>query len=184
MTTHTEGEAAERVRLSQAASGAAASLVEVAVFDLGTLRFALRIEDVEELTHAFAFTPLPSAPAVVSGAALLRGQILPVFDLRGRFGLPARSLCASDHFVVARAGTKRVILHVQRALELRSLFVKAISEETNLPSAAELVAGVAKTEDGVLLVYDLSKFLDQAEALQLERALSNVAPEPPAEEPR
>ena len=157
------------------------ALAEVAVFDLGTLRFALRIEDVEELTHAFAFEPLPNAPAVVSGAANFRGRVLPVFDLRRRFGLRARPLLASDHFVVARAGPRRVILHVERALELRSLPLTPIAEERDLPRAAEVLAGTARADDGILFIYDLSRFLSEAETVELERALSQEPAEPRSE---
>jgi purine-binding chemotaxis protein CheW len=152
------------------ATGSSA-LAEVALFDLGALRFALRLEDVEELTHAFAFEPLPNAPAVVSGAANFRGRLLPVFDLGRRFGLSARQLLASDHFVVARAGQRRVILHVERALELRSLPITKIAEERDLPRASSVLAGTARTEDGILFIYDLSRFLSQAESLELDRAL-------------
>ena len=151
------------------------------MFDLGTLRFALRIEDVEELTHAFAFEPLPNAPAVVSGAANFRGRVLPVFDLRRRFGLRARPLLASDHFVVARAGPRRVILHVERALELRSLPLTPIAEERDLPRAAEVLAGTARADDGILFIYDLSRFLSEAETVELERALSQEPAEPRSE---
>jgi purine-binding chemotaxis protein CheW len=166
----------------EATSGSA--LAEVAVFDLGTLRFALRIEDVEELTHAFAFEPLPNAPAVVSGAANFRGRVLPVFDLRRRFGLVPRQLLASDHFVVARAGERRVILHVKRALELRSLPITPIAQERDLPRATEMLAGTARADDGILFIYDLSRFLSQAEGLELDRALSHTASESRPEEAR
>jgi purine-binding chemotaxis protein CheW len=153
--------------------------VEAAVFALGTVRFALRLEDVEELTHAFAFERLPNAPALVLGVANLRGRLLPVFDLWRRFGLQSRPLRASDHFVVARAGARRMILQVERALELRSLRLSVLDELPSLPGAAELLAGAARVEDGVLFVYDLSRFLSQAEELELERAMSSLRGEEP-----
>jgi len=176
---HFEGEAAANSGVPPSPTRAAKSSepVEVAVFDLGTLRFALRIEDVQELTHAFAFDPLPNAPPVVSGVANFRGRVLPIFDLRRRFQLPPRALRASDHFVVARAGRRQVILHVERALELRSLALSPIDQESDLPRAAELLAGTAQVEDGVLFIYDLSRFLSQAEGLELDRALSAPQPE-------
>jgi purine-binding chemotaxis protein CheW len=176
--TQFEGDAVASSDVSLPEATGSSALAEVAVFDLGTLRFALRIEDVEELTHAFAFEPLPNAPAVVSGAANFRGRVLPVFDLRRRFGLGVRQLLASDHFVVARAGERRVILHVERALELRSLPVAPIAGERDLPPAAEVLAGTARADDGVLFIYDLSRFLSQAESLELDRALSQATVEP------
>jgi chemotaxis signal transduction protein len=78
--------------------------------------------------------------------------------------------------VVARAGERRVILRVDRALELRSLDVCTLEHFTELPAAAALLAGVANVEDGILFIYDLTRLLTDSEGLSLDAALA--APEP------
>ena len=72
---------------------------EVLLFTLEGQRYALPLEDVRELVRAVRLTPLPRAPAVVEGLLNLRGELLPVLDLRRRFRLPARRLSASDRKV-------------------------------------------------------------------------------------
>ena len=145
--------------------------VDVVVFQLGNTRFALSPEFVEELTHAFRFEVLPGAPKVVVGAVNLRGAVLPVFDLRSHLGLPAKATDVSDHFVVARAGRRRVVLHVDRVLELRSIAVLPIARASHLQSKGGLVSGVAPIPDGTLFIYDLSGLLSEAEERALDRAL-------------
>jgi purine-binding chemotaxis protein CheW len=151
--------------------------VDVVVFELGPLRFALAASAIDELLQAFAFDSLPGAPAVVSGVANLRGLAVPVFDLRLRFGLPKNQLLPGHHFVVARASARRVILHVDRALEFKRLGVFPISEASDLPERAELVTGVAPVEDGILLVYDLAALLSDAEACELDQSLARAPTE-------
>lgn len=155
---------------------AAEKAAEVVVFELGSMRFALASASVDELAQAFAFDPLPDAPDVVAGAANLRGELVPVFDLRSRFRLPREPLRVSEHFVIARAGARRVILRVDRALELRTVSLGAL--ETRAGNG-ELVAGAGLVEDGILFIYDLSELLDEAESLALSRALSKLRPEAP-----
>lgn len=145
--------------------------VDVVVFQLGTARFALSTEVVEELTRAFRFEVLPDAPSVVMGAVNLRGAVLPVFDLRGHLGLPAKAPDVTDHFVVARAGQRRVVLHVDRVLDLRSIAVLPIARASHLQSKGTLVSGVAPIPDGTLFIYDLSGLLSEAEERALDRAL-------------
>jgi purine-binding chemotaxis protein CheW len=154
------------------------SPVDVVVFALGGLRFALAASGIDELAHAFLLERLPGAPRAVAGVANLRGQVVPVFDLRVCFGLQTKAVEPDDHFVVARAGTRRVILHVDRALDFQSLGVLPISEAPELPGRTALVAGVAPVEDGILFVYDLGALLTEAEARELDRALEARAAGP------
>jgi len=145
--------------------------VDVVVLQIGGSRFALAADSVEELTHAFRFDVLPDAPPVVAGAVNLRGAVLPLFDLRARLGLPEKALDPADHFVVARAGRRRVVLHVDRVLELRSVSVTPIEDAHDLLSQGTLVTGLSPLADGTLFVYDLSQLLSDAEAAVLDQVL-------------
>lgn len=145
--------------------------VDVVVLSLGESRFALPIASVQELTHAFRCEALPDAPPVVAGAVNLRGAVLPLFDLRAQLGLPEKELDPADHFVVARAGERRVVLRVDRVLEIRSVAVRPIAQARDLRLRGALVAGVSPLPDGTLFVYDLSRLLTEAEAAALDRAL-------------
>lgn len=124
---------------------------------------------MRELVRAVAITPLPNAPALIEGVVNVRGRILPVLDVRARFRLPARPLDPSDHFIVASAGARGVILRVDRATHL-ALVDDAAAPGTGDPGAV-YEAGVATLDDGMVLVHDVAAFLSEAESRGLDAAM-------------
>lgn len=129
------------------------------------------MHDVIEVVRAVAIRRLPSAPAISLGIIDVRGEIIPVFDVRLRFGHPHKPLALSDQFVIAQAGPRRVALHVDSALGLQKLSVLAVQDAANLPNELAHVNGVAPTDEGLVLIHDLRGFLSQAEAHALDAAL-------------
>ena len=150
---------------------AAAPAREVLVFEVGSQRYALPTADVCELVRAVAITPVPGAPGVIEGVVDVRGRVLPVLDVRARFRLPAKALDPSDHFIVASAGPRGVILRVDRATHLALLDEASVQPPQTLGPGAAYVAGVARLEDGLVLIHDLTTFLSSAEADSLDEAL-------------
>ncbi|MES1177628.1 MAG: chemotaxis protein CheW [Myxococcales bacterium] len=145
---------------------------EALLFESCEQRFALALSDVTELTRACSVQALPKAPDVVIGVVNLRGQIVPVLDIRRRLGLPEKALEPSDCFMFARVAEQRVALRVDRLLGIEELSVTPLGEAPNLPERLAYVAGVAAVADGVVFIYDLEQFLSGAEASVLDRALS------------
>jgi purine-binding chemotaxis protein CheW len=145
---------------------------EALLFELVEQRFALALSDVIELTRACAVQSLPQAPEVVMGALNLRGQVVPVLDLRRRLGLPEKALDPSDCFIFARVSDRSVALRVDRLLGIEELTVTPLSEASNLPERLAYVSGVAAVADGVVFIYDLEQFLSGAEVVALDQALS------------
>jgi purine-binding chemotaxis protein CheW len=151
---------------------------EVLLFTLEAQRYALPLEDVRELVRAVRLTPLPRAPAVVEGLLNLRGELLPVLDVRRRFRLPARRLSPSDHLIVAQAGARRFALRVDRAEGLLALEPGQLDPSPRELPGVGYVAGALKLPDGLVLLHDLRTFLSQAEALELEEALAQEGTSP------
>ena len=144
---------------------------EVLVFEVGGQKYGLPTVDVRELVRAVTITPLPNAPAVIEGVVNVRGRVLPVLDIRARFRLPAKALDPSDHFIVASAGPRGVILRVDRATHLALVDEASVQSPQTLGPSATYVAGVAKLDDGLVLIHDLTTFLSAAEAASLDEAL-------------
>lgn len=145
---------------------------EVLLFTLEGQRYALPLEEVRELVRAVRLTPLPRAPAVVEGLVDLRGELLPVLDMRRRFRLPVRPLSSADHFVVAQAGERRIALRVDRAEGLLALEPGTLDTSPRELPGVGYVAGALKLPDGLVLLHDLRSFLSEAEALELDEALA------------
>jgi purine-binding chemotaxis protein CheW len=141
-------------------------------FTIDDRRFALAAGDVSEIIRAVAVTPLPGAPAVVDGVIDLRGEVVPVFNLRRRFSLTTRDVDPGDQFVVARTPRRVAALHVDRALDI--VDIEMPSSTVGGTPLHPAIAGVASLADGLALISDVDTFLSQSEAESLEVALEAV----------
>ncbi|MBI4420969.1 MAG: purine-binding chemotaxis protein CheW [Gemmatimonadetes bacterium] len=145
------------------------------VFELAERRLALAGDVVHEVVRAVAISALPKAPAVVEGVVNWRGRIVPVLDIRARFGMPPVPLTPDQHFVFAQAGSRVVALRVDRAVDLIRVDESAV--ETAAAAAvpgAEYVVGIAKLADGLLVIHDLDRFLSLDEGAQLDAAVGGA----------
>lgn len=142
------------------------------VFRLDDRRYALRPEAVEHVVRMVEIAPLPKSPAVVLGVINVRGSIAPVFDIRRRFGLPARAVELSDHLLIARAGRRRVALAVDETLDVIAPTAAEICPPDQILPGLEYVTGVVRLEDGLLFIHDLDAFLSADESAALDQALA------------
>ncbi len=150
-------------------------MLEVLEFVIEGRRWALLAGDVVEVLRAVAIAELPRAPAVVEGVIDVRGTLVPVYDLRRRFGLPERRVRPSDQLIVARAGERRVALRCDRAARLHAVdpahMVMPAEVAPWMEAASGTVTGMARLPDGLLVVHDLRAFLSEAEAADLDAAM-------------
>lgn len=150
-------------------------LRHVVVFALDRQRYGLPLSAVERVIPAVAIAPLPRAPAIVLGVINLAGRIIPVVDIRARFGLPAREIAPSDLLIVANTARRTVALVAER-VEGPAAYA---AEETVAASAilprTPYLEGVVALGDGMVLIHDLDAFLSLEEERDLAAALAEGA---------
>jgi purine-binding chemotaxis protein CheW len=137
-------------------------------FTLDDLDFALALASVERVVRAVAVAPLPGAPSAVLGIVTVRGEVLPVADMRQRFGLAPRPVDPGDHLVIARTPRRRWGLAVKAACGVVECADHEVIPPESVVPGLEHVHGIARTPQGLLLVHDLDRFLalDEEAALQ------------------
>jgi purine-binding chemotaxis protein CheW len=148
------------------------ALTQWVSFITGEEEFGLPISDVVEIGRLETITRVPSAPKFIQGVINLRGEIVPVINLRKRFGLEAETTSQS-RIVYVRSGAVKIGLVVDRVLEILGL-----SEvEVEPPPAAicskrvaEYLEGIAKIKDRVLLLLSAGMLLTRSEQEGLESA--------------
>lgn len=145
-------------------------LVSVLVLDVAQRRIAFLADVVDEIHPAALPTPLPGAPDVVEGVLDVRGEVVPVIDLRRRLGLPSRSVELTDCLVVMRASGRRLAVRVDEAVTLADVDRTELTLDSRLAGAA-YTAATAAHDGGLLVVLDVTRFLTEGEADALQSAL-------------
>jgi purine-binding chemotaxis protein CheW len=136
------------------------------------LKLAFNLEAVERVIRAIEIGVLPDAPRGVLGVINLQGRIIPVFDLRIRFGLPARRVRASDYLVIARMHSRAVAFLVDSVLGVAPAQEVHLTDSSEILPEMECISGVLKADGDLIFVHDLEKFLSNAEYETLQSALS------------
>src|SRR5215468_12731769 len=151
--------------------------LQVVGFRIGEETFGVRIGSVREIVRVPEITTVPNAQETIEGVINLRGKIIPVVDLRKRFGQ-----------VQIVADKKNRILVVELDNKLVGLIVNAASEVLKIPPSeveppgtvfaegeSSYVTGVGKLRGRLIILLDISKLLSRSEFKRLEEVAEPVA---------
>jgi purine-binding chemotaxis protein CheW len=128
---------------------------EFAVFSINEAVFAFDVSDVREILRAASLSPAPGHEGV-EGLLNLRGEVVPVIDVRSRLGLPAREIAVSDYLIVLESEGRRAIVRTESNVRLETMGDSAVQPATATNS---LVTATIRLEKGVaslLTAADLS----------------------------
>lgn len=143
------------------------------VFVLDERFYALLLESVKRVVPVTDTTPLPKAPSIVLGIINVAGKVIPVVDVRKRFGLPQTEVRLSDHFIVAATDRRDVAFAVDSVSGVIERGTEEIIASESILQGVEYIEGVLKLADGMVLIYDLGKFLSLDEEKALEEAMTH-----------
>lgn len=144
------------------------------VFTLDDQRYALALSATDRVVRMVAVTPLPNAPDIVLGVVNFQGRVIPVINVRRRFGVPEKQIDPGDQLIIAHTARRSVALVADAVLDvIMDTAQSRIAAEHILPRL-EYVAGVIKLADGLILIHDLEKFLSLEEEDALDRVLETA----------
>ena len=144
------------------------------LFSLAGTTYALSSDELRHMEMVEQITPVPNAPDYLEGVVLSRGRIVPVINLRARFGFEKAPLDVSARLLVLQSGDRWVGLLVDSARE----FVRIPSESIQPPGnaisglSAAYLRGIATLDDRLVLVLDSAGVLDTS-SMPVERANGN-----------
>lgn len=147
-----------------------AELLQLVTFSIGEEEFGVDILKVQEIIRTMEITKVPRAPEFVEGVINLRGKVIPIIDLRRRFGLDSREHDKHTRIIVIEINNMIVGFVVDSVSEV--LRIPANTVEPPPPVVAglesEYISGVGKLEDRLLILLDLDRLLSGEERDMLE----------------
>ncbi|MCS7002942.1 MAG: chemotaxis protein CheW [Dehalococcoidia bacterium] len=138
---------------------------QVVVLKLGDEHYGVDISRVQEIIRPQAITRVPHAPVFVEGIINLRGRVIPVIDLRKRFGLPKGEMTKETRIAVTDiAGTTvgLVVDGVSEVLRVERACIEAPSPVVTGVDA-DFIRGIAKLEDRLVILLELDHVLGKDE---------------------
>lgn len=141
-------------------------------FRVEDLFLALPLGRVMRSVRAVAVTSLPHAPEIVCGVINVQGRVVPVIDLRRRFGLPEREIRLTDQVLIAHSATRMLAMIVDAVFGVVACDAKDFIAVDSVVGGTRHVKGIVKGADGLMLIYDLDRFLSLDEERVLDAALA------------
>lgn len=133
------------------------------VFAVADVEYALPVECVLQMETFAGATAVPGAPPHVLGVVTVRGRVIPVVDLRRRFGLPEAPATLDTRIIVTEAGGRVVGLCVDRARDVVHLDPAQRQGAPALVNerSSGLVNGMYARGSRLLLLLDLAQVLSE-----------------------
>lgn len=140
-------------------------MLQLVTFKLAGQKYAVDILKVQEINNMKEITTIPNSPPFLEGAINLRGKVIPVLNLRVKFGLELNE---------AKDAAKIVIMDIRGVI--MGLIVDAVSDVLRIQRdvveppppvssnvSTEFIAGIAKLEEGLVILLDIDRLLDDHE---------------------
>ncbi|MCB9618766.1 MAG: purine-binding chemotaxis protein CheW [Sandaracinus sp.] len=142
-------------------------------FVVGEVRYAVEILRVREIINPLGVVELPHAPPSVLGVADHRGMVVPVLDLRRRFGLPPVAATRRTKWILVEGDGRTVGLVVDAVTEVFGAGVEQQRAVPRLGSGDEArgIAAVFATAEGLWFVIDVDRVAAPAQAVDVPEAM-------------
>ena len=148
--------------------------VQLLAFRLDGQRYGLPLAGVGRVVRIAEITPLPKAPEIVLGVINVQGRVIAVVDVRRRFGLPRREPTLSDSLIIARTPARAVALVADSVAGVVECTVGETVPAQAIVPGMDYVEGIAKLDDGMVLIHDLARFLSLDEGRRLDEAMAHA----------
>ena len=145
-------------------------------FSMASEEYGIGILKIKEIIGMMSITTVPQTPEFIKGVINLRGKVIPVIDLRLRFGMTANDYTERTCIIVVEipgvSGTVMIGIVVDSVSEVLSIKGDEIEETPTFGTRlnTDYILGMAKMDGGVKILLDIDRVLSRDEMYMLEEA--------------
>lgn len=145
--------------------------IKVIVFRLDTEEYGVDVQQVKSIERMEYITRVPNTPSFVKGVINLRGVIIPIIDLRNRFGIEEKAYGEATRIIIVHIEEMEVGLIVDAANDVIDISEGQIEPPPKVVGGVEAVylRGVAKLTERLLILLNLDKVLNSEEMKQIAK---------------
>jgi len=147
-------------------------MAEFLIFMVADRQFGIPVTVADHVVRMVEITRIQTGSDAVTGIINYHGEIIPVFSLRSRFLLPERSPVPADLLIITSTTRRMVAVMADQVFRILEISSDLIEADSVFPGITTL-QGVAKTQDGIILITDPNRFLLPEEEESLSSVLSH-----------
>jgi purine-binding chemotaxis protein CheW len=144
------------------------------LYQTGETQYGLHLDSVEQVVRAVYITPITGVPSSVCGIVKVRGELLPVIDLRADQNVGFRPVSLTDQLIIVHTRTRRLVLLVEAVLGLYQGEPHVEVGTDALLADSRNLAGAVTTREGFILIQNIEEFFSLAEESQLDQVLATA----------
>jgi len=143
--------------------------IQLACFNLGDNLFAVDIMRIKEIILPQKLSSLPRASRILEGVINLRGAVIPVMDMRKRFGMPAAPDGITGKLLIVSLARQILALAVDNVLEVITVPTKDIKPPLDTAGGVgmEHLLGVCLSDNRVFMILDIDSLLGPSEGREI-----------------
>jgi purine-binding chemotaxis protein CheW len=145
---------------------------QILIFTLNGQRYGIPLGVVEMVVRMVTITPLTGSPEFIDGVINVHGKIIPVLNLRGRFGLPVRPTGLSDQLIILRCATRSFALIADMACDVMDCTEQMQAEAAEIIPDLPFLTAVVKLPDGLILLQDPEALLSPGESIAIDELIA------------
>lgn len=144
---------------------------KVIIFKLKNEEYGVDVTQVKSIERMEHITRVPNTPPFVKGVINLRGVVIPIIDLRKRFGFDLKDYNEQTRIIIVNVDEMEVGLIVDAANDVIDIPLSSIEPPPRVVGGieSEYLNGVAKVSDRLLVLLNLNKVLNPNEVKELEK---------------
>jgi len=159
-------------------------IVQVVSFSVGEEDYGVNIETVKEVIKVKSVTRLPKTPSFVRGVINLRGDVIPIIDLREKLGLEQQDYTEMTRVIVVDIDEKSIGMAVDSVSNVINIAQDDIKPPPPLVSglSEDYLKGVGRVGDEIIILLNIDKILTTEEKIDLSTSLKEIKKQEAKEE--
>jgi purine-binding chemotaxis protein CheW len=148
-------------------------ILQLVTFTLGSEEYAVNILKVQEINRMSEIAKVPNAPPFVEGVINLRGRVIPVVNLRQRFGLSGKGADDKSRIVIMDIQGITIGVMVDAVSEVLRIPANTVEEAPPMATeiGTEFIQGIAKLDERLIILIDMDRLIEKSEgAVMLDAA--------------
>lgn len=141
-------------------------LQKIVVFKLNEQEYGVNVSDIQSIEHITTFTPVPQVERYFKGIIHLRGDIIPVIDLKLKLNMGVTDITNTTKIIVTKTNNLFIGFLVDEATNVLDFNVKKLEDPTELTrEKGYIVKGIIKHTEGLILLIQFTNVLEDKDIL-------------------